>query len=135
MIDSNFLAVRQGLQMLCEAPPLADLAEDPRGTAELVLAEVLNNLVEHGYRTEKGEIDITLRMSGARIDCAILDSGLPMPDGQPPAGSLPACADVPVDALPEGGFGWHLIRTLTDDLAYRRTGAQNRLTFSLPALC
>jgi serine/threonine-protein kinase RsbW len=36
------------------------------------------------------------------------------------------------DDLPEGGFGWFLIRELTKDLQYVRHEDQNRLTFSIP---
>ena len=33
--------------------------------------------------------------------------------------------------LPEGGFGWGMIRDLTDDLSYRRDGARNELRFTV----
>ena len=55
-----------------------------------------------------------------------------MPGGRPPAGRLPDGADCALVDLPEGGFGWHLIRTLTRDLAYVRSGGCNRLSFLLP---
>ena len=34
-----------------------------------------------------------------------------------------------MQALPEGGFGWALIRDMTRDLTYRRQGRMNRLSF------
>jgi serine/threonine-protein kinase RsbW len=37
------------------------------------------------------------------------------------------------DDLPEGGFGWYLIRTLARDVRYDRNGVTNCLTFWLPA--
>ena len=45
------------------------------------------------------------------------------------AGKLP---DTALEDLPEGGFGWHLIHSLTNDLTYLRTGGCNRLRFLLP---
>ena len=60
----------------------------------------------------------------------LLDQGLPMPGGQPPPGQA-AGVDVAVDDLPEGGFGWFLIRKLSQDLRYSRDGDTNRLCFSL----
>ena len=33
--------------------------------------------------------------------------------------------------LPEGGFGWFLIRELTHDLTYRRDGSRNHLSFRM----
>ena len=37
-----------------------------------------------------------------------------------------------VEDLPEGGFGWFLIRTLTNDLSYLRLQEQNILSFVVP---
>ena len=36
-----------------------------------------------------------------------------------------------VEDLPEGGFGWHVIRTLSKDLHYRRENGRNQLSFRL----
>jgi serine/threonine-protein kinase RsbW len=52
-----------------------------------------------------------------------------MPGGKLPEGGLPEVA--PPD-FPEGGFGWHLIRSLTADLTYARRAGQNRLSFLIP---
>jgi serine/threonine-protein kinase RsbW len=52
-----------------------------------------------------------------------------MPGGELPQGCLPEAA--PPD-FPEGGFGWHLIRSLTADLTYARSAGQNRLSFLIP---
>jgi len=61
-----------------------------------------------------------------------VDQGNPLPDEKLPAG---AQVDVsgPVNTLPEGGFGWFLIRTLSDRLEYRRVASENHLSiwFSL----
>ena len=49
-----------------------------------------------------------------------------MPDGQTPVG---AAADLDVDFcdMPEGGFGWFLIKDLAKDVNYHREGVQNHL--------
>jgi serine/threonine-protein kinase RsbW len=52
-----------------------------------------------------------------------------MPNGKLPEGGLP---DVGPPDFPEGGFGWHLIRSLTADLTYARSAGQNRLSFLIP---
>jgi serine/threonine-protein kinase RsbW len=62
---------------------------------------------------------------GGRILCEVRDYGRPMPPGGPPGPGLPAIA--PPDVLPEGGFGWHIIRCLVADLTYERRGPCNRL--------
>jgi serine/threonine-protein kinase RsbW len=52
-----------------------------------------------------------------------------MPKETLPEGRLIARADV--SNLPEGGFGWFLIRALSRDLDYRRVGGRNLLSFRL----
>lgn len=121
-------AISAGLRTLLDACPMCNLPEDGRGTAELVLAEVLNNIVEHAYARHSGEIEVTLSRDARGILCEIADTGLPMPHEGLPAGQLPALDG---DDLPEGGFGWHLIRTLSRDLEYRREGGKNLLRFRL----
>jgi serine/threonine-protein kinase RsbW len=123
------LTVRAVLQRLVadlerrSVPPVA------RGTAEIVLAEALNNIVEHAYAEGGGEIDVHLELAAEGLRCAIVDRGAPMPGLALPEGRLPCGAGA--DA-PEGGFGWFLIRNLAFDLRYDRGDGFNRLTFLLP---
>jgi serine/threonine-protein kinase RsbW len=121
--------VRAALARLIAASPVQDLPEGDRGTVELVLAEVLNNVAEHAYAGGRGPVEVGLCATPLGIACRIIDRGLAMPDGQLPQGRLPP--DSP-DDLPEGGFGWHLIRSLTADLTYARSAGQNRLSFLIP---
>ena len=127
-IQSEVTAVRDGLRRALSAEPLAGLSQDDRGTAEIVLAEVLNNVVEHAYAAGTGPILLTLRLGDGWLHCLVEDEGVAMPGGEPPAGHAPDPAD-----LPEGGFGWHLIRVLCQGLRYERQDGMNRLSFSLPA--
>lgn len=125
-------SVRDGLAQIVASPLLAGFGVDARCTVEIVLAEVLNNIAEHAYKGETGEIAVDLRLTGSGVLCLVIDEGVPMPDGSPPPGLLPT-AGFQLEDLPEGGFGWHLIRTLTRDLSYTRLGRQNRLSFLIPA--
>jgi serine/threonine-protein kinase RsbW len=106
-----------------------DLPEDDRGTVELVLAEVLNNVAEHAYAGGSGPVEVGLCATPLGLACRIVDRGLAMPGGKLPDGGLP---DVAPPDFPEGGFGWHLIRSLTADLTYARSAGQNRLSFLIP---
>ncbi|MCT4554181.1 MAG: ATP-binding protein [Pelagimonas sp.] len=125
-------AVREALADLRSALSGRGLAEDALGTWELVFAEALNNIVEHAYAERPdGEIRMNMVLQGARMHAKIEDQGFPMPGGTLPEGKA-ANLDVPEQDLPEGGFGWFLIRSLTEDLRYCRDGATNRLDFILP---
>jgi serine/threonine-protein kinase RsbW len=123
-------AVRTALERLFAALPAGLLDDDARGSAEIVITEVLNNIVEHAYAGVAGEIDLTIRPLEDGLHCTVTDRGTPLPDCNLPGDGLP---DSGADDLPEGGFGWYLIRTLSQDISYLRIGTANRLTFRLPA--
>jgi len=123
------LAVREGLRTLFGLPMLRSLPGEDQGKVEIVLAEVLNNVVEHAYATKAGVIEVTLHLGDAGLLCRIVDSGAPLPGLRLPAGGLPRTGTG--GDMPEGGFGWHLIRTLSQDLSYRRIGRRNLLSFRL----
>lgn len=111
------------------------MTPDEAGTFELILAEVLNNIVEHSYQ-ESGEGTVTLSIVQDRrgLSCSISDDGVPLPadclrKALPDDPARPRPGD-----LPEGGFGWFLIRDLAEELGYRREAGRNLLAFRLP-LC
>ncbi len=103
-----------------------------RGICETVLAEVMNNIVEHAFAgREDGRIDLFLVHDGFGLMVEVRDDGAPMPGGRLPD-PVVAPLDVPLCELPEGGFGWSLIRELTTGLDYNRTNTVNRLRFRVP---
>lgn len=126
------LGVRDNLRRMLTLPPLARLSDDRRGTAELVLAEVLNNVVEHAYGNRPGLVTVSITLTSQGLRCLIIDQGKTMPGGTLPEGRLPGSPGLALDALPEGGFGWRLIHSLTTDLAYIRAKGCNHLQFLLP---
>lgn len=131
-LDSTAEDVRAtltGINGLLQDHQMAPL---PDNNWELVVAEVLNNIVEHAYEDRAGgEILLRLVFAPARLALEFTDFGLPMPNGTLPFGA-PVDLDVSEQDLPEGGFGWFLIRTLAEDLDYHRDGDRNRLTLSIP---
>ena len=123
------LSVRHALQSFLEE--LDGLEQEERGSVELVLAEVLNNVVEHAYGPEeRGWISLFCTPGPDGLQFRIQDSGRPMPEGIPPMGS-PAALPEALEALPEGGFGWFLIRDLSHDVSYQRQGELNVLSFRI----
>jgi serine/threonine-protein kinase RsbW len=126
------VSVRGGLAQLLSSGPVQALGEADRATVELVLAEVLNNVAEHAYAGGSGPVEVALAATPQGIACKVIDRGLAMPQDQPPEGLLPPVGTNPPDDLPEGGFGWFLIRSLTADLTYARSAGRNRLSFVIP---
>lgn len=128
-IQAEPQAVSEGLKALMASAMLQSLPDDGRDTAQIVLAEVLNNIVEHAYSQYTGEILIKLAKRPGALVCEIADRGVCMPDERLPEGKLKPL--VPGQELPEGGFGWFLIRSLSQDLCYRRADGENLLSFRL----
>ncbi len=127
-ISDATLAVRDALrEVLANLQPLA-LSDDEVGTIELVLAEALNNIVEHAFGADDKPGEIRIRCSRRKdgLHFAIIDDGLAMPDNKTPQASAPD-VNVKMTALPEGGFGWFLIHTLATDIRYARVGQTNHL--------
>lgn len=120
------VAIRESLARVAASGPLAGLSDNHRAKAEIVLAEVLNNITEHAYSGRVGEILLCLVTTPAGLDCLTEDRGAAMPAGGPPKGTLPE------EDFPEGGFGWFLIRSLTCGLVYQRRDDRNILHFIVP---
>ncbi len=128
---SDTFEVRNSLKTLMNDMETRDYLPEERGTVELVLAEVLNNVAEHAYEEMgDGKIELDMAYIPGGISIVLQDFGKPMPNGQTPLG-MPANLDVEVDDLPEGGFGWFLIGELAKDLTYVRRGDANHLSFRM----
>ena len=120
--DSGEHQTRAALACLCNHMQACGLDSEVMSTVELVVAEVINNITEHAYPGVNGPILLQVQFEPDSVVCMFTDSGAPFARGAPPDGKL-----IPPLALPEGGFGWHIIRALSTDLDYERSGSTNRL--------
>ncbi|PZX18830.1 serine/threonine-protein kinase RsbW [Palleronia aestuarii] len=125
------LAVRDALRTTMGGLQHLQLTEDEAGTVELVLAEVMNNIVEHALAgREDGMVELQISHGPSGLRCCAYDDGIAMPGNRYPVTSPPQ-PDVPLLDQAEGGFGWFLIRTLAEDLEYIRENGRNCLKFRL----
>ena len=131
-IQSGEMAVREALAKLLDSLTPLSLDAEESGTVELVMAEALNNIVEHAYPKGDpcGPIDISCSHARDGLHMTVVDSGRAMPDGRTPLG-VAVATDVPFDDMPEGGFGWFLIKDLAKDVSYVRVARQNQLSLRL----
>ena len=123
------LGTRDALAQIMTA--LSDLlSPEKAGIVEIVLAEILNNIVEHAYAGQPiGEFRVSAATGAAQLLFSISDDGKPLPGLEPPR-SREHDLTGPRDSLPEGGFGWTLIRTMARELHYSREGDANMLRLS-----
>lgn len=126
--------VRQALDELKRGFVKAGVAAPLADAAQIILAEVLNNVVEHAYLFEEGHpIDLAIWLRADGIWCEIGDEGRPIPGGTPPRGAMPTIDTSKPDTLPEGGFGWALVHRMTRELRYVRRDGHNHLEFLIPS--
>ena len=104
---------------------------DTAANAELVLAEVFNNIVEHalqGRDPAQSRISVICRRETGRLRFVVIDQGAAMPSHRVPDSDLPVPGGANAE-IAEGGYGWSLVHMLTEDVQYRRMGRQNWLSF------
>ncbi|MEM9575444.1 MAG: ATP-binding protein [Pseudomonadota bacterium] len=132
VVQSGQLAVREALGKFFDQLGPLNLGAEEKGTVELVLAEALNNIVEHAYPepNQSGPICVDCAHESGGLVVDIKDQGRAMPDGKLPLGQL-SSLDVELEDLPEGGFGWFLIQHLAKDVSYVRVGSENHLRMRL----
>lgn len=124
VLEPRFEAVRTALADALAGLGYLGISEEERGTLEIVLAEALNNVVEHAARA--GGIELRINGAGRTLRCAVID------DGEPMHGTIEERAALPNPGLcGEGGFGCFLIAALADDVRYVTRAGRNRLSFRL----
>ena len=128
--SEDFDAVRIGLGRFMHSLETSNTQYD-LGEIELVLAEVLNNIAEHGGR-ESLTHPISLKWHTSDGLCInVIDAGRCIPTGTITNAQMPDL-DTEIDDLPEGGFGWALVDILCSKVHSKRRGSFNtlRLYFS-----
>lgn len=129
-VPADYRWVRRAIHDIEDKLVARGISSEDVGSVSIVLAEAMNNVVEHAY-SEKGDGEITLvvRQRSKSLIFEVRDQGKPMPKGRAPMGNHPMTEFNSEDAMPEGGYGWFLIRELVSDLVYDRKDDENLLFF------
>ncbi|CAN0593196.1 unnamed protein product, partial [Ectocarpus sp. 12 AP-2014] len=131
IFPSDLRWVRRVIHQTTDALSNHGLSSEEIGTVEIVLAEALNNVVEHAYPdNEPGDIKLVIKQRSKGLLFEISDNGKPMPNGRAPIGNHPM-SEFNNDPMPEGGYGWFLIRELVRDLIYDRRDGKNFLIYRM----
>jgi len=130
-LTATELQVRDALQSVKQYTTAWDLSEDACSSVEIVLAEALNNVVEHAYAgIPDGIITIDCDFDGEEMSIVISDQGHPVPEAVFMSQHSRLHA-VDTTELPEGGFGWGLIHELTHKLKVSRIGKTTLLSLTI----
>jgi anti-sigma regulatory factor (Ser/Thr protein kinase) len=110
---------------------VAGMAQQEAWSPELVfrvnlaLEELVLNIMDYGFDEGLHEIEITLTSDADALTIEIVDGGRPF---DPLKDAPQPDVDAPVEDRPVGGLGVHLVRTLMDQMHYRREKGKNHLT-------
>lgn len=93
-------------------------------TTTLVLEELALNVVNHAYGGRPGEFEIIITSEDESLTIEIVDSGpafnvltdAPMPD-----------VNAIIEERPVGGLGVYLVKSMMDELTYKREGDRNHI--------
>lgn len=116
--------------------------EDLVGKLELVVAEILNNIAEHGGEASArgrpirksgvaGHVHLSIAHAEGGLFCIVCDDGDAVP-GACFAPTVLRTSPGTIETLPEGGFGWPLICEITEKLYYHPDNGHNVLAFLVP---
>jgi len=92
--------------------------------ADLALEEHVTNVMSYGYDDAAPHVIlIRLSVENQRLQIEVEDDGRP----HDPLSRPPVNTSVPLEEKPIGGLGVHLIRSLMDEVDYRREAGKNIL--------
>ena len=94
-------------------------------TTNLVVEELGLNVINHAYRGQSGEFEIIITSEEQAITVEIIDNGPPFNMLQD--APLPD-VEAEIEERPVGGLGIHLVKTMMDELYYKRDQERNHLT-------
>ncbi len=93
-------------------------------TTNLVVEELGLNVINHAYRGQSGEFEIIITSEEQAITVEIIDNGPPfnmLQDAPSPD------VEAEIEERPIGGLGIHLVKTMMDELYYKRDQERNHL--------
>jgi len=88
----------------------------------ICLDELLNNTISYGYADEAPhEIVVSLSLVDDVLTAVLRDDGMPFD----PSRSLPMVSSGDLKSRKIGGVGLHFVKSLMDEIEYRRVGLYN----------
>ncbi len=101
-----------------------DWPPDIEFQVDLVLEELVLNVVNHGSLGGEGEINIELVSDPEAVVIQIIDDGRPF---DPLTDAPEPDTESGIEDRAVGGLGIHLVRTMMDDVTYRREENKNHM--------
>ncbi|MCA9754051.1 MAG: ATP-binding protein [Gemmatimonadetes bacterium] len=106
------------------------LPESVRHRLAICLGEAFQNAVVHAWGHEDGWVEVRVALDDERVVIDVVDGGSGMTDADRrrlATAELPDLARTPLSALPEGGYGFGILRSVMDEIEYTSRRGRNRL--------
>ena len=126
-MDADPDALERILDAVEEFGEREDWEPDLLFRVKLVLEELGLNVVNYGGDDETPDIEITVTSEPDALTITISDNGLPF---DPLHDAPPPDLTSPIENRPIGGLGIHLVRTMMDEMSYRRENGRNHLALT-----
>jgi anti-sigma regulatory factor (Ser/Thr protein kinase) len=117
---SDYLAVAGEVEQFCAE---SGLPRAVRFKIRLVLEELVLNLIEHATGSAQDRIEVRIELEGGRVVLVLEDDGDPFDPRSAPAFDKAK----PLEERGPRGMGIHLVRSMTEGIAYERIDSRNRL--------
>lgn len=91
----------------------------------LAVEEAVTNVISHAFNgiPPPHQLTVRLAITSQLFTAEIVDNGHPFD----PTAVAPPDLSLPIEQRLPGGLGIHLMRSIVDRIAYRRSGGMNRL--------
>jgi anti-sigma regulatory factor (Ser/Thr protein kinase) len=101
------------------------LSDDHLVALNLILDEMVSNVIKYGYDDgQHHQIKVEVVVEPSLMTIEVEDDGKPFNPLEAP----PPDFTVPIEQRRIGGLGVFIVRTMVDDVAYKREGNRNILT-------
>ena len=93
----------------------------------LALEEAATNVIMYAYpKGTEGEVDLGASRQGGNLIFTLSDTGVPFDPTVAPEADISAS----LENRPMGGLGIHLVRSIMDNVSYKRAEGRNVLTMT-----
>jgi len=125
------LSVRAALEEFDQWLGGHNVDADGRGTTQIVLAEILNNIVEHGQLSSHQGISTSISLISDGVFCKVKDEAPTFRALETPAVNADGMCGASIQ-LAEGGYGVFLVQSLARNIRYCEVERGNHLEFVIP---
>ena len=126
--SATLSSLREMVQFIKKQALKVGVGQEDADKIELATEEVLINIIEYGFpEKEAGTIEIVCKVpEDHHLKIVIADDGIPFN----PLECHKIDITAPLEERNYGGYGVHIVRTIMDDIEYRREEEKNILTLT-----